>query len=160
MDRSGLQEAVARILTSYLSTHKLDSGRLSQLVVSIGQALSNRPALREPQLVHPETRRYQRRAKKRGELEIQRIEHPDQPDMFNGVEAVLAEALIGETAGEVELDDTAAPDAEDSAEPETRSASKRGPRSGREIAETESETTDVDGVSVTRIPEVRRRRKR
>ena len=48
----------------------------------------------------------------------------------------------------------------DRAEPEANTRSKRRPRSGRDLAEADAETGMEEGVTVTRIPEVRRSRKR
>ena len=124
MDQLRLQQAVTRILTSYLASHQIEVGQVSGLVTSVGQALSTQRASLEAEAIAPLVRRLRRRADKSVDPGAQRIENPDQPDMFGESEAGMASAPIGETA------------------------------------EADAETAVEDGVTVTRIPEVRRSRKR
>jgi hypothetical protein len=80
--------------------------------------------------------------------------------MFGESEAGMAWAPIGETAGATAFEPTFELAPAGSAEPEANTRSKRGPRSGRDLAEADAETAVGDGVTVTRIPEVRRSWKR
>jgi len=160
MDQSRLQQAVTRILTSYLASHQTEVGQVSGLVTSVGQALSPQPASREAEAIAPRVRRLRRRADKSRDPDAQRIENPDQPDMFGESEAGVAWPPIGETAGDTAFEPALELVPVGNAEPEANTRSKRGPRSGRDLAEADAETAVEDGVTVTRIPEVRRSRKR
>lgn len=162
MDRSRLQEAVSLILTSYLTSHKIEPDQVPNLVTSVGQALATRERHAEsgPDLnVLPRNpiRRVRRRGKHPSDPDSTRIEHPDQPDMFGVVEAEVVEALIGESAGERDTAEREVSVVDVDVEAEDRP--RRGPRSSRAIAEAEVETAIEDGVPVTRLPEVKRRRK-
>lgn len=160
MDQLRLQQAVTRILTSYLARNQIDVSQLSGLVTSVGEALSPQPPSLEAEAIAPRVRRLQRRADKSGDYDALRIEHPDQLDMFGESEARMVEAPIGDTAGDTAFEPMLESVPAGSAEPEANIRSKRGRRSGRDLAEADAETAMEDGVTVTRIPEVRRSRKR
>ena len=114
----------------------------------------------EAEVVVPRVRRLRRRAPKSGGPDTQRIERPDKPDMFGKGEAGMPKVPIGETAGDTAFEPTLELVPTGNAELEANIRSKRGPRSGRDLAEADAETAVEDGVTVTRIPEVRRSRKR
>jgi hypothetical protein len=160
MDQLRLQQAVTRILTSYLASHQIEVGQVSGLVTSVGQALSPQPPYPEAEAIAPLVRRLRRRADKSGDPDARRIENPDQPDMFDESEARMAEVPIGETAGDTDFEPTLELVPAGSVEPEANTRSKRRPRSGRDLAEANADMALEDGVTVTRIPEVRRSQKR
>jgi hypothetical protein len=160
MDQLRLQQAVTRILTSYLARHQIEVSQLSALVTSVGQALSPQPPYPEAEDIAPLVRRLRRRADKSGDPDARRIAHSDQPDMFGESEAGMAEVPIGETAGDTDFEPTFESVPAGSVEPAANTRSKRAPRSGRDLAEADAETAAEDGVTVIRIPEVRRSRKR
>ena len=164
MDRSRIQEAVSRILTSYLTSHKIATDQVPSLVTSVGQAF----ALGQPHVEldsdleivsRKPIHRARRQAKRLSEPNITRIEHPDQPDMFGVAEAELAEALIGESAGKPDTGEDPTSLSEDNVEADQDDRPRRGPRSNRAIAEADAETAIEDGVPVMRIPEVKRRKR-
>ena len=80
--------------------------------------------------------------------------------MFGESEAGMAWAPIGETAGDTAFELTFESVPEGSVESEANTRSKRRPRPGRDLAEANADMAVEDGVTVTRIPEVRRSRKR
>lgn len=155
MTRLALQEAAAAIVVAYLSHHEVESDRLPLLLTAVAQALS--PASETPAAPPPVIQIAQRRRKTKapaaGELQQRRIERVDQLEMpWQGEgddgQPIEGKEELGDQAAQLitEQTDTAASAQEGEFRPR-RDGDTRGVAEGY-------------GVRITRLPEVRRGRRR